>query len=166
MTPRFSLLPTVCLAACLSASGAAAQTTVTPADTLPSAGRYGVQVGGVPPFLVSAGAYARLADTGPNRLEGRVLISSAFVPTFASAVGAEADLLLSRPLSEHWRVYGGLAAAIISISPGSQATYFGLGGLVGVRSGPGLGVFAEAGAATFFGGVTGPLLRVGVNYSF
>lgn len=95
-----------------------------------------------------------------------MLISRAFVPTFASAVGAEADLLLSRALSERWRVYGGLAAAITSISPGSQAVYFGLGGLVGVRSGPGLGVFAEAGVATFFGGVTGPLLRLGVNYSF
>ncbi|WP_161881721.1 hypothetical protein [Deinococcus alpinitundrae] len=69
-------------------------------------------------------------------------------------------------LSRGWQVYGGLAAAITSISPGSQAIYFGLGGLVGVRSGPGLGVFAEAGAVTFFGGVTGPLLRLGVNLQF
>lgn len=166
MKPRSSLLLTACLAACLSASGAAAQTTATPADASPPTGRYGVQLGGVPPFLVSAGGYARLSDIGSNRLEGRVLLSSAFLPTFASALGAEADVLISHPLSERWRVYGGLAAAVANISPGDQTTYFGLGGLVGVRSGPGLGVFAEAGVATFFGGVTGPLLRLGVNYSF
>jgi len=153
-----------CLAAC-SVSGAAAQTAQLP-TTQPPAERYGVQIGGIPPFLVSAGAYARLTDSGPNRLEGRVLVSSAFVPTFISAVGAEADVLLSRPLSERWRIYGGLAAAITSTSVNGQTSYFGLGGLVGVRSGPGLGLFAEVGAATFFGGVTGPLLRVGVNYSF
>ena len=158
MTPRFLLLLTVCLAA----SGAAAQTATPTAPT----GRFGVQLGGVPPFLVSAGAYARLADTGSNQLEGRVLVSSAFVPTLISAVGGEADLLLSRSLSERWRVYGGLAAAVASTSVNGQTSYFGLGGLVGVRSGPGLGFFAEAGAATFFGGVTGPLLRLGVNYSF
>ncbi|UWX63657.1 hypothetical protein [Deinococcus rubellus] len=165
MNPRFPLLLTACLAVCFSVSGAVAQAAVAP-DAPPLAGRYGVQLGGVPPFLVSAGGYARLSDTGSNRLEGRVLLSSAFLPTFASALGAEADLLISRPLSERWRVYGGLAAAVANISPGDQSTYFGLGGLVGVRSGPGLGIFAEAGVATFFGGVTGPLLRLGVNYSF
>ncbi|AZI43560.1 hypothetical protein EHF33_13045 [Deinococcus psychrotolerans] len=158
------LLTFLLLASCAAAQSAAPG--VPTAPTLPPAERYGVQLGGIPPFFLSAGGYKVLTDLGAGQLEGRALISTLGIPTFITALGAEADLLASYPLSVHWKVYGGVAAAFTSTSVNNATNYFGLGGLVGVRSGPGLGFFIEAGVGTFFGGFTGPFGRTGVTYSF
>ena len=158
-----SLTLAACLcAACLSAaclsSTALAQAA---ADE-----RFGIVLGGIPPFFMSAGAYTSLARFGENHLEARVLGSYAAIPTFLTALGAEADLLLSHPFANGWRVYGGAAAAYASTSVNGGTNYYGLGGLVGLRGGRGFGLFAEVGAVTFFNGVSGPLARLGVQYSF
>lgn len=131
--------------------------------------RSGVQIGGIPPFFVSVGVYTTLADYGQNRLEGRVLGSYAYIPTFNSGYGVEADLLLSAPISsaaDSWRIYGGPAVGVANINIGESKTYYGVGGLIGIRNGSGLGLFAEVGGATFFDGITGPFARVGLKYSF
>ena len=133
-------------------------------DTAPE--RFGVMLGGIPPFFLSAGGYGTLARFGENHLEGRVLGSYAFVPTFGGSIGAEADLLLSHPFSNGWRIYGGPAAAIANVQNSVSTTYYGLGGLLGIRNGKGFGLFAEVGAVTFFNGISGPLARLGVKYSF
>lgn len=161
MKPAASLsLAFSLLASCAAAQGAAPTLSAPPAD------RSGVQLGGIPPFFVSGGGYTTLTDLGTGQLEGRVLASVLWAPTFITAYGAEADVLVSYPLSPYWRAYGGVAAGATSSSNNGGTNYFGLGGLVGVRSGPGFGFFIEAGAATFFGGVTGPFGRIGVKYSF
>ena len=136
------------------------------AQTSAPSERFGVQLGGIPPILVSAGAYVRVAQFGENHLELRGLASIAGVPTFLTAVGGEADLLLSHPLRNGWRVYGGPAVALVSTDVNGGTRYYGLGGIVGIRGGRGFGLFLEGGAATFFGGVSGPLLRAGLQYSF
>ena len=76
------------------------------------------------------------------------------------------DLLLTHALPNTWRVYGGAVAATARVQPSANSTYYGLGALAGIRGGNGFGLFAEAGAVTFFDGISGPFARLGLTYSF
>ncbi|WP_293913584.1 hypothetical protein [Deinococcus sp.] len=167
--PRF--MKTLPLLWCLSA-GALAQSpltqtppTQTPPTELPPE-RFGVQLGGIPPFLMSAGGYARLAQFGDSQLEGRLLASYAGVPTFGGGVGAEGDVLLSYRFSNGWRVYGGPALVVANVTTDRPTTYPGVGALVGLRGGLGLRPFGEVGVVTFLGGISGPFARIGLTYNF
>ncbi|WP_420596466.1 hypothetical protein [Deinococcus sp.] len=128
--------------------------------------RFGVQLGGIPPILNSGGVYFRVATFGQNHLEVRGLANIVYVPNLFGAFGGELDLLVSHPLSNGWRVYGGPAVGIAKTSANGGQTYTGVGALVGIRGGKGFGLFLEGGAATFFGGSTAPLVRAGLQYSF
>ncbi|WP_161884062.1 hypothetical protein [Deinococcus alpinitundrae] len=135
------------------------------AQTTPIDHRFGVQAA-IGPFLLSGGGSVALAQFGEDRVELQALGNALLIPTLSLSRGVEADLLFSHPLSARWKLYGG-PGLFTSSSGGGSSTNIGIGALVGVRSGPGLGFFAEAGPVKFFGGSgIAPLVRIGVNYSF
>jgi len=130
--------------------------------------RFGVQAA-VGPLLLSGGGsvvLAQFGERGEDQVELRVLGNLLLIPTVGIIRGVEGNVLLSHPLSARWRLYGGLGLYTASPGPG-LGTNVGVGALLGVRSGPGLGFFAEAAPVKFFNssGIA-PLVRIGVNYSF
>lgn len=135
------------------------------AQANPVGQRFGVQAA-VGPLLLSGGGSVTVAQFGEDRLELRALGNFLLIPTVGIVRGVEGNVLLSHPLSARWRVYGGLGLYTAGQGAGLPVNT-GISALLGVRSGPGLGFFAEAGPVKFFNssGIA-PLVRLGVNYSF